>query len=511
MTEATGGFGTARLAGEQWRRRALASAVVRGLILAVPVGAAFGAGIAVSGALTPPRGLLATVGWYCATLAASLAALLMVDRIARRFLPLSVLLRMTLVFPNQAPSRLAVALTSSSRSRLSTQVARAQDPDVAASIQVLVTLAAALNSHDRRTRGHSERVRALADLVGEELGLSSADADRLRWAAFLHDIGKLRVPARVLNKRGSLTAAEWRLIDRHPDDGQAMAEPLRPWLGEWIDAIGQHHERYDGTGYPHRLERRQIALGARIVAVADSFETMTAVRSYNKPKTVAEARHELVRGAGTHFDPRVVRAFLAVSLGKLRWRLGVAAWIAELSLIGIPTRASAEVVTAAAGFETTTNALLGAAVLAVAGVAMPAVPALTTTAVWAEAHASASTADNGRPATASPTAASPDTPSGAPAVGSQSVESSNPDGSPSSPDGGGPPGTDPTGPNQSPTGPSPKAPGGRSGTPAPGTPSFVPPGLGGIPPGLTRITPGRNGAVPPGQGGTPPGHTGILP
>jgi putative nucleotidyltransferase with HDIG domain len=427
--------------------------------------------------------------------------LLVVDRVARRLLPLAVLLRMTLVFPDRAPSRLAVALSASSRSRLSTYLAAVEDPQHASNVEALVTLAAALNSHDRRTRGHSERVRALTDLLAQELRLPEADADRLRWAAFLHDIGKLRVPAQVLNKRGPLTSREWNLIGRHPGEGSAMAAPLRPWLGEWIDAIDQHHERYDGGGYPHGFQHRRISLAARIVAVADSFETMTAVRSYNKPKTVIEARRELVRCAGTHFDPQIVRRFLAVSVGHLRWTVGIAAWIAELPIIGIPTRAGAEVVTAAAGVESTTSAIIGAAALTIAGVATPAIPVLTTTAVLAENKADAPT----RRGQTEPGAATADQ------IGSHTSNPSNPDSQQS-------PGTDAGTTTPSSDSPAPDAPGSNPGSPGgtptlklPGTPEFVPPGHGGIPPGLTRITPGRDNATPPGQGGTPPGHTGVKP
>lgn len=499
MHEADGELIPARLAGQRWVRRPFLSALVRVAVLALPIAAAMGAGIALSGALAVPRGLAATIGWYAATLAASLFALVVVDRMARRFLPLAVLLRVTLVFPDRAPSRLAVALGASSRSRLAAQLARARDADVASDVEALVTLAAALNSHDRRTRGHSERVRALTDLLGEELGLSCADADRLRWAAFLHDIGKLRVSTRVLNKRGPLTAPEWRMIERHPAEGAAMAGRLRPWLGEWLDAIDQHHERYDGRGYPHGLQRQGISLSARLVAVADSFETMTAVRSYNKPKTVVAARHELVRCAGTHFDPRIVRHFLGVSLGRLRWRIGLAAWIAELPLIGVPTRASAQLVTTAAAFESTSNALIGAVVFSVAGVATPGVPALASHAPSLETHAVTATVQAGG---VNPAGSPVDPgPAGIQAVPTDkgAVRRPGNDSPPSGPPASSAPG-DPAAGSRPPQAPE-----------APGAPDFVPPGHGGQPPGLTRITPGRNGAIPPGHGGTPPGFTGSTP
>jgi putative nucleotidyltransferase with HDIG domain len=491
----------ARLEGQRWRGRPVASLLVRAAVLAVPIGAALGAGLAIGGALGSPRGVAATLGWCAATLAGSLLALLLVDRVARRLLPLGVLLRLTLVFPDRAPSRLAIALGASSRARLTAAMARVEDPEAATDVQSLITLAAALNSHDRRTRGHSERVRALADLLGAELGLSPGDTDRLRWAAFLHDIGKLHVPGPVLNKRGPLSDAEWRLIERHPAEGAALAASLQPWLGPWLDAIEQHHERYDGRGYPHRLRRRQISLSARIVAVVDSFETMTAVRSYNRPKTPTEARRELVRCAGTQFDPRVVRSFLAVSLGRLRWRVGLAAWIAELPLIGVPTRAGAELVTAAAGLEATTSVLLGAAALTIAGVVIPGLPGVTSTSGAAPSGVQPATAAasstggslagpgaTGGGSSANPAAADP-APTQSPGTGS------GPGSGNASPPGGG------TSPNP---GGNSTNPGGNQPSQQLRLPSFVPPGL-------TRITPGRDGVLPPGLGGTPPGETGIQP
>ena len=123
----------------------------------------------------------------------------------------------------------------------------------------------------------------------------------------------------ILNKDGTLSAEEWELIHRHPIDGARIAAPLRSWLGPWVDAIEHHHERWDGRGYPHGLAGTDISMAARVVAVADAFEVMTAARSYRRPVSAAAARDELVRCAGSHFDPMVVRAFLNVSLGRQRW------------------------------------------------------------------------------------------------------------------------------------------------------------------------------------------------
>src|SRR5439155_27298376 len=151
---------------------------------------------------------------------------------------------------------------------------------------------------------------------------SADDRDRLRWASLLHDIGKLQVHSRILNKPGKLGAREWKAIHRHPEEGAKLAAPLAPWLGEWASTIEQHHERWDGAGYPYGLKGTEISLGARIVGAADAFEVMTANRPYKKAMSAGAARHELTRCAGAHFDPTVVRAFLNISLGRLRWVTG---------------------------------------------------------------------------------------------------------------------------------------------------------------------------------------------
>jgi len=399
------------LRGERWPRRVVWSVVVRGLVLAVPIAAGFAAALAVAGALPPAHGLAPTVGWYAATLAASVTTVVLVGRLARRLLPLAALLRLTLLFPDRAPSRLAVALTASSRWRLDVERRRPAGGDP--NVRTLVTLAASLNDHDRLTRGHSERTRALAEMIGGELGLSSDDTDRLRWVAFLHDIGKTQVPARLLNKRGRLTDAEWATMRRHPSHGAALAEPMRPWLGDWLEGIEQHHERYDGTGYPYGLARGQISLAARIVAVADSFETMTAVRSYNTPMTVVEARRELVRCAGSHFDPSVVRGLLNASIGRVRWTVGVAAWIAELPILGVPTRAGAELAASTAALQPATSAAVGALLFAVAGVTPAALPAVTTVSAAAPLTPAASRAVGDGPSAASGSSVTPADPTAA--------------------------------------------------------------------------------------------------
>jgi hypothetical protein len=301
--------------------------------------------------------------WWLATLAFCAVVFFATERVARRVLPLAVLLKMGMAFPGRAPKRLAVARRAGSVHDLHRQVQEARtrgladEPTVAA--EKIVTLAATLSAHDRTTRGHAERVRALTDMIAEELNLPPHHRDRLRWSSLLHDIGKLAVHPDILNKDGALSAEEWEIIRRHPLEGARLTAPIAPWLGEWANTIAEHHERFDGRGYPYGLSGRGISLGGRIVAVADSYDVMTSMRSYKKPMAPDKARQELAACAGTQFDPEVVRAFLAVSV----WRLRLAApfsWFGSLW--------STKVVGAVARISTVTGHSVIAGAVAGAGI-----------------------------------------------------------------------------------------------------------------------------------------------
>ncbi len=135
----------------------------------------------------------------------------------------------------------------------------------------------------------------------------------------------------LLNKVGALTAPEWEVLRRHPLDGARITAPLAAWLGPWANTIAEHHERFDGRGYPFGRRGREISLGGRIVAVTDSYDVMTSARSYKRPTTPEKARQELAACAGSQFDPDVVKAFLAVSIWKLRMAAPLS-WLGSLPL-----------------------------------------------------------------------------------------------------------------------------------------------------------------------------------
>jgi hypothetical protein len=261
------------------------------------------------------------------------AVVVVSHRSLKRLLPLAVLLEMSVAFPGDAPSRFAVARDAGNTEKLREIVLRAQageaviHPRSLDAAREILALVAALRSHDARTRGHSERVRVFTDLVAEQMRLKPEDRERLRWAALLHDVGKIEVPASILNKPGSLTGPEWVVVRAHPEAGQRLIAPIASWLGDWAGAVGQHHEKFDGTGYPHGVSGHDISLGGRILAVSDAFEVMTAPRSYRRPMSREKALRELSTCAGTHFDPVVVRAMLAVSVPRLRLAMGPLAWL----------------------------------------------------------------------------------------------------------------------------------------------------------------------------------------
>ena len=169
-------------------------------------------------------------------------------------------------------------------------------------------LAATVDARDPYTYGHSKRVAAIAEMVGRAARLSPNDLAHLRGAALLHDIGKVGVPDSTLGKPSKLTKAEWEVIRKHCDEGARIVSHVKA-LEALVPLIRHHHEWYDGTGYPGGLEGERIPMGARIIAIADAFDTMTTRRPYREPVSKEEAFAELRRCSGTQFDAVLVGLF----------------------------------------------------------------------------------------------------------------------------------------------------------------------------------------------------------
>ena len=175
----------------------------------------------------------------------------------------------------------------------------------------LKALARVVDAKSPWTAGHSERVAAMAVRIGEALRLNRRQIEDLGKAGMLHDIGKVSTPRAILDKPSKLTAEEYGIIKEHPEKGASILEPITQYA-EMIPVVRQHHERYDGKGYPNGLLGPELTLGARILAVADAFDAMTSDRPYRRGMNIYDAVREIKQEAGQQFDPRVVQAFLRV-------------------------------------------------------------------------------------------------------------------------------------------------------------------------------------------------------
>ncbi len=179
-------------------------------------------------------------------------------------------------------------------------------------------LCQAVETKDFYTRGHSDRVSRGSVMIAREIGMRGERVEAIRYAGMLHDVGKLGVPTKVLQKTGKLTEEEYDAIQLHPMRGLDIVREIG-FLDEALAGIMHHHERIDGRGYPMGLAGDEIPEFARVLAVADAFDSMTSTRSYRGARPVAEAIEELRKWSGTQFDPAFVDAFVA-ALKREGWQ-----------------------------------------------------------------------------------------------------------------------------------------------------------------------------------------------
>lgn len=174
------------------------------------------------------------------------------------------------------------------------------------SVKVLVE---AIEAKDSYTRGHSDRVRRMSVGIGLRLGFSKMKLENLEYGSLLHDIGKIGIRDNVLQKKGALNSSEYQCIQQHPLIGAKILAGIE-FFKDKIPMIRNHHENFDGSGYPDRLKGEEIPLGARIIAVSDVFDAMTSLRPHRKAMHPEEALIEMERGMGKQFDPHLMDIFI---------------------------------------------------------------------------------------------------------------------------------------------------------------------------------------------------------
>jgi putative nucleotidyltransferase with HDIG domain len=177
--------------------------------------------------------------------------------------------------------------------------------------QVIGSLITCLDYRDEETMAHSKRVSLMTREIALRMGILEPELTDIEWGAMLHDIGKIGVPDRILLKPAKLTPEEWTIMRRHAAIGFSMLSRI-DFLATAAKVVGDHHERFDGTGYPHGKVGQDIYIGARIFAVADTFDAITSDRPYRRAQSDEAAREEILRVSGTQLDPRCVRAFADV-------------------------------------------------------------------------------------------------------------------------------------------------------------------------------------------------------
>ncbi len=189
------------------------------------------------------------------------------------------------------------------------------DPSVSLDDQTCLefakVLASTLEEKDPYTSGHSERVCYYSDFIAKRLSIPPKDRSEIQIAAYLHDVGKIGISNRFINKKGTLTPIDWAIIKQHTKKSIELLVPLN-LSSNILSYIQYHHERFDGEGYPDGLAADQIPIGARIIAISDAYDSMTSNHPYRKPLSHEEAKNELLKCTGKQFDPNLVSVFLDV-------------------------------------------------------------------------------------------------------------------------------------------------------------------------------------------------------
>lgn len=216
-------------------------------------------------------------------------------------------LRFTLAFAARK-NRQALAILEESKG--ATERAHAEKEQTLQ--QMIATVAAIIDARDQAVAGHSHRVAKYAVAFGEELGLPPTDLAELHTAGLLHDLGKIAIPEAILHKPAKLTAEEYAIVKEHAATGERILAQVQPLLAV-SRMVGDHHERFDGRGYPNGEAGTAITQGGRILAVADMLDSILSDRPYSPGKPLAWALEEAERCAGSHFDPEVVAALLRVA------------------------------------------------------------------------------------------------------------------------------------------------------------------------------------------------------
>lgn len=178
-------------------------------------------------------------------------------------------------------------------------------------VEVMEALAKTIDAKDKYTNGHSLRVAIYSRMIAMHMGLSKEDQEKIYYMGLMHDIGKIAIPLEIINKPTKLTDEEYDIIKSHPIKGYEILSEIRS-MPELITGARWHHERYDGKGYPDGIAGEDIPLLARIIAVADSYDTMTSNRSYRKYLPQDVVRSEIEKNIGTQFDPAAAKAMLEV-------------------------------------------------------------------------------------------------------------------------------------------------------------------------------------------------------